>query len=396
MHVGLLTNLYPPQILGGYELLAEDVVTRLRQRGHRVDVLTTVSGESTPDIRRTLRLARAFGQDAGRDRLRHMAAALWNRRATTQFLHDVGRPDVVLAMSQRRLGLEPVRVFQRAGIPVVFTVNDEWPNAYAVAEGTGLRRMLGRAVDRAPMWRHTFRGVSVQRVVYLSDSVRDQVRHALPIFPEGIVRSQGVDLERFAAREFRPMREPLKLLFVGRLHPTKAPDVALDTLAALKARGVDATLALAGAPVTEDYGKELRGKAASLGIEGQVTWLGLVRRDDLASVYRSADVMLFINRWEEPQGLTYMEAMACGVPVVAFPQGGARELLQGKDVAVLAEACEGSSLAAAIIGLAKNEGRQREMTTKALQMLREVASLDNYVAALESELQAATDERKSK
>lgn len=57
-----------------------------------------------------------------------------------------------------------------------------------------------------------------------------------------------------------------------------------------------------------------------------VTWLGLLPRDQLANVYASADVFVFPSR-NETFGLVMLEAMACGTPVAAFPVDGPFEVL---------------------------------------------------------------------
>jgi glycosyltransferase involved in cell wall biosynthesis len=198
-------------------------------------------------------------------------------------------------------------------------------------------------------------------------------------------------MDLFARRPFRPILPPVALLFVGRLHPTKAPDVAIDALAELGKQGIDAELTLAGAPVTEDYGRELRAHASNRGVEDRIRWLGYVDRRQLPDIYRAADIMVFLNRWPEPQGLTYMEAMACGIPVVAHPRGGARELLQQWPVAMMAEHCSGPSVAQSIRDLVADPELQRRQVAEAHRMLQESASLDHYVERLEAELRTAAE-----
>lgn len=389
MKLIVLTNLYPPNVLGGYELLAQDLVDGLLSRGHSVTVLTSGDGHSVAGEARILRLARPFGTRARRDRVRHVLAAAHNARAMKEHLRSRGVPDAALIMSLRRLGVEPLRVLQEAAVPFVVTVNDDWPVSYEVPVTHGMRAWLGRNLDRAPFWRHLWRGIAIDRVIYLSESTRAQVREAVPWFPDGKVCSQGVNRSLFVPRAFREIPAAPKLVFAGRLHPTKAPDVALETLAALRARGVPATLSFAGTPVTERYGAELERQAARLGIAPWVRWLGQVPRNRLGEVYRDADLMLFLSRWEEPQGLTHMEAMACGVPVVAYPLGGAKELLDAHPVSARASSCTGDAVAQTIIELMADPARQRQLVDSGLQLVSGQSSLDGYVDALASELAAA-------
>lgn len=382
MHVHLLTNLFPPDVLGGYELLARDVRGALQERGHRVDVLTSGDGSEQEGVNRSLLLSRAFGSEPGRDRARHLLAAAWNRRATSVALSRSGRPDAVLVMSLRRLGLEPLRVYGEAGVPSVLTVNDDWPVAF-VPQSSG----LGAALERGAWARHTWRGVGPSRVVYLSDSIRQLVLDAGAPLPAGRVQAQGVPLSLFAPRAFRPLPASPSLLFAGRVHPSKAPEMALDAVHALRVHhGIEATLTVAGAPCSVSYRDELRSRCETLGIERQVRWLGQVDRQALPDVYRAADVFLFPSAFAgEGQGLTYMEAMACGVPVVAYPQGGARDVLGDGRACELVERGDGEAFAAAIVRLARDEARTRSRV-EAGQALVQQTSLDRYVDVLEREL----------
>lgn len=390
MHILVLSNLYPPDVLGGYELLARDLVEALRSRGHTVEVLTTGTPGGEPSVFRVLRLARPFGQPAGRDRLQHAWTGPRNGLATHAWLRARPRPDVALIMSQRRLGLAPLRVLQRAGIPCVLTVNDDWPVAYTAGPGPRGRAWLGQWLDAVLVPARTWRGIAPERVLYLSDAVRRVVRGAGVPLPPGTVLPQGVDLSHFTPRAFRPMRPEPRLLWVGRVHPSKAPEIALEALAALRHRGLAATLTLVGEADVPDYLTALRQQARTLGVEPFVTWAGKHPREQLPALYRDADALLFLSRLaHEGQGLTYLEAMACGLPVVASPSGGALEFLTRHDSARLVPACSGEAFAEALHALHDAPAEQEALVTRALEVVRTQASLDAYVLRLEDELRRA-------
>jgi glycogen(starch) synthase len=401
MRIHVLTNLFPPDVLGGYELLTQDVAAGLRARGHVVTVVTTGEGMRVGDTARILRLARRFDTSSHRDRARHLVVGLANRWRLHEFLDGESRPDAVLVMSLRRLGVEPARVYARRGIPQVFTVNDDWPLAYSVglprragrvgaglaSDRVGARAWLARWMDRGPWSLHTWRDLRPTRVVFLSDSVRSNVLRGGAPFPQGLVCAQGVDPTMFTSRPFRPIRAAPRLLFVGRLHPSKAPEVAIEALASLRRRGVEARLTVAGAPVSPEYGKELRAHAERHGVAEHVEWLGYVERGSLNALYADCDVFLYPLRGGfEAQGLTYMEAMAVGTPVVGFPEGGAKELLADHPVLLRAATCDGDGFADAIEALRHDSDAQRVLVDNGRDWLLQFASLDHYIDTLESEL----------
>jgi len=390
VHILLLSNLYPPDILGGYELLARDVAEVLSHRGHTVEVLTTGPRTGEPSVIRTLRLARPFGRPAGRDRLRHVWAGLLNQAATRAYLRTHAKPQVALVMSLRRLGLAPLRVLQQAGIPFVLTVNDDWPVAYSAGLSPRGSTRIGQWLDEVLVPARTWSGLAANRVLYLSEAVRREVHNAGAPLASGVVQSQGVDLSLFTPRAFRPMRSELRLLCVGRLHPSKAPEVALDTLAVLKQRAVPATLTFAGEAGVPGFQTRLQQHARALGVESLVTWAGKLPREQLPALYHEADVLLFLSRLEhEGQGLTYLEAMACGLPVVASPSGGAREFLERHKAARLVTVCSGEAFADEISALGGDRAAQEAAVKRALEVVRAHASLDAYVKCVEGQLRQA-------
>lgn len=120
------------------------------------------------------------------------------------------------------------------------------------------------------------------------------------------------------ARLGLPANRPL-LATVGALIPRKGQRFAIDALASLP----DAELLLAGAGADE---AALRAQAAALGLAQRVHFLGAVPHGDLPWVLSAADVFVLPTA-SEGLANAWVEALACGTPVVTTPISGARELL---------------------------------------------------------------------
>jgi glycosyltransferase involved in cell wall biosynthesis len=162
----------------------------------------------------------------------------------------------------------------------------------------------------------------------------------------------GVDTEAFACRRDDPAEDgaksvarartrPFKALSVGALHPIKGHDLALLALAtASRSTGVAAELHVvyerAPRPGVE---KELQNLAAVEGIGLQLH--RCIPDAELASLYRLSDVTVCAARLE-PFGLTALESMSCGTPVVAVAQGGYRETVVDRVNGYLVERSVGS------------------------------------------------------
>ncbi|NUP58581.1 MAG: glycosyltransferase [Pseudarthrobacter sp.] len=142
----------------------------------------------------------------------------------------------------------------------------------------------------------------------------------------------GVDLNVFGAAgpvAARPRRH--RILSVGRLVPRKGVDLVIRALPYLKAAGFDDVELLivggggdTGSLDSDPEVRRLRGLAAELGVADQVTFQGQVSRSEMPGIFRSADAVVCAP-WYEPFGIVPLEAMACGVPVVAAAVGGLRD-----------------------------------------------------------------------
>jgi D-inositol-3-phosphate glycosyltransferase len=151
----------------------------------------------------------------------------------------------------------------------------------------------------------------------------------------------GVDLDRFnppalgreisakvaARRRLGLPVDGYAVAFVGRIQPLKAPDVLLRAAAELRKRephlASRLTIVVVGGPSGSglDRPTSLMELASSLEISDSVRFLPPIAGDDLAELYRAADLVA-VPSYNESFGLVALEAQACGTPVVAAAVGG--------------------------------------------------------------------------
>jgi glycosyltransferase involved in cell wall biosynthesis len=111
-----------------------------------------------------------------------------------------------------------------------------------------------------------------------------------------------------------------RLLFLGRVHPKKAPDLLLLALADLQRQRLwdpqTMVLVMAG-PADGAYAEQLRRLAASLGIAASIHWTGMLQGDDKWGTFQAADAFVLPSH-QENFGIAVAEALSCSTPVLIF------------------------------------------------------------------------------
>jgi glycosyltransferase involved in cell wall biosynthesis len=164
----------------------------------------------------------------------------------------------------------------------------------------------------------------------------------------------------------RPREKGARWLAVGRLAPNKAVEDTVAALLAYRARhDPDAVLLVVGKPALPAYVDALHRYVADLGLADAVHFAGKVTDAALADAYDSADVLV-VSSEHEGYCLPVVEAMAHGLPVVAYREGALPEvlgdagvLLDAKDPVVVADAVRGVQMEVARRAALVDAGRRR-------------------------------------
>ena len=159
-------------------------------------------------------------------------------------------------------------------------------------------------------------------------------RDAVRVLPGGVDAETFRPLDRVEAKRRLGLEGVRVLLCVGRFDPLKRYDLAVSAAALLRGRH-EVEVVLVGGDLDRDpEARRLSALAESLGMNGSVRFDGAVPHDDLPWHYSAADVLLAPSRYES-FGLVALEAMACGVPVVAARTGGLASLVRDGETGYL-------------------------------------------------------------
>ena len=381
---------------GGQNVHVAALSTALARRGHHVTVYTRKDDAGLPPRVRILPRLEVVHVAAGparhvpkdellpyMDRLADGIADDW---ATTP-------PDIVHAHFWMS-GLAALDASRRTGtnVPVVQTFH---------ALGTVKRRHQGTE-DTSPQqrrWLEPAVGRSADRIIATCSDEVFELR-AMGIDTAKIsIAPCGVDLDLFrpsGAAEHRPRSH--RILTVGRLVPRKGVDLVIRALPLLREAGfADVELLIVGggggAAVlgADPEARRLHELARKLGVQEQVTLRGQVPREDMPGILRSADAVV-CTPWYEPFGIVPLEAMACGVPVVAAAVGGLTDTVVDRATGLHVPPRDPAAIARAVGELLASRELRQELGRAGQQRARSRYSWDRVAAETEKAYQLALAE----
>jgi D-inositol-3-phosphate glycosyltransferase len=323
---------------GGMTVYVRQMAFSLAQRGIEVDIFTRRDSPDTPfevTLRRGVRVLQvdAGAADLSKEQipahLPEFSANLLRLVESLGVAYDVVHSHYWLS------GKVAAIVSARWGIPFVHTFHT-------------LGREKNRAKRPGDLMEPEFRLDGEARVIAdacaIVASTIEERRALIDLYsahPERIhLIPPGVDHDRFrpgdreAAKEALGLSGKKVLLFVGRLQPLKAADVAISALGHLVRWGRvntdEVKLLIVGGssgPSGTGEAQRLAGLAAELGLAGAVRFVPAQPHQRLPEFYRAADVCL-VPSYTESFGLVALEAQASGVPVVGSAVGGLRSIVR--------------------------------------------------------------------
>jgi glycosyltransferase involved in cell wall biosynthesis len=282
----------PPSYYGGIELVIDQMARGLAAAGHEVTLFAT--GDSTCPVPTKWVLPQAEGMRTG--------MAVPELRQVVHAYEAVADHDVV----HDHTVMGPFYSERYPDLPVVTTIhgpfNEELTDLYRFIAG----RVPIVCISNAQ--RRTARDVSVARVIH-----------------------HGLDASAFAFGDGSGDADGEYCLFLGRMSPDKGPHRAIEV-----ARKAGIRILLAAKmrePSERDY---FDAQIAPL-LGPDAVYLGEVPHERKLELLAGARALMFPIRWDEPFGMVMLESMACGTPVLAFPEGAVPEVVEDGRTGFLCE-----------------------------------------------------------
>ncbi len=329
MRILTLSNLYPPDFIGGYELACEHVVDALRGRGHEVRVLTAAPRSpvttSPQHVLRRFKLIDEWSEDGmGTTPLAFRLDESESRFISAHNVHILTNaieefaPDVVYLCCLTGLGgLALMACLQYLKIPWVWQLGDRAPFHLCSTRQTVIAGLAKTFSSR-------IRG----HYIVVSEQLRREIEDAgvllqgqVQVLPNWITgRRTSIQREYYQGGH-------LRIMSAGQVARWKGSEILIESAARLRDAGYD------------DFSVDFYGRihqpdlvllASKLGLTRHVQFKGVIPHQQLLEYYQNYDIFAFPTLEREPFGLVPLEALARGcVPVVSRRCGVAEYLVHG-------------------------------------------------------------------
>jgi glycosyltransferase involved in cell wall biosynthesis len=390
-----ITFLNPVGVVGGAErvLLAAIRGARDHLPETRLDVILFAGGPLEAEARRLGADVTVVPLPAG---LARIGDARPRRNGRARTLARIGC--AALAEAPASVGfVRRLRGVLRRSAPDLIHSNGLKAHAFAAVarpRGVSLIWHLHDMLSHRPVMAQLLRRLSggVAGGIAISKTVQRDAEAVLPGLPISLVRN-AVDTDHFAPAD----RDGAELDRLAGLSPAapgvvrvglvatyanwKGQDVFLDALARLPATASSVRGYVVGGPIYTTAGSqftrdELKQRAAANGLNGRIGFIPF--QTDPADVYRMLDVVVHASVRPEPFGLTIVEGMSCGKPVVVSAAGGAEELFTPEHDGLGHAPGDATGLANAIARLAADQALQARLGANARRTAVERFSQERY------------------
>lgn len=403
MRILLISNLYPPLHVGGYEQRCA-VVARWLAREHEVVVLTSRHRRRSlapqSEVLRKLPLLPEDWRGTLCAPFASLYAVLFVRRLLRRL-----RPDLVFVWNASQIPRAALCAAAEQGPAMAFSVADPWFAAFVggdqflryLARPSRKRPLptreravqrawawVARLVNRLPGLRIDPTAVHPAAIVWNSQALRGMAPAPANVVPvlERVIHP-ATDHEQLLMNVERVPAPCPTIAYVGRIESQKAPDVAVRAVALLReSHGIEARLVIAGSGDAAMV-RDLQRLAVVLGLGDRVQLRGRVSPSEVAQMLAGADALVVPSRWQEPFGLVCLEGALARVPIVASLSGGMPEMLESEREALFFPIDDVEACAAALARTLTDQPGTKERVRAAFERAASY-SMQRHNAAYEA------------
>ena len=359
MKIGYFINHFPYKInysqywCGGSGNVAYNLATHMALRGHEISIFTTsIDSNASTEQYENIDIYR----HSTNFRIKNSSMSLSMFLNATKYKVDIVHAHLTNSVNEFIIP----RYTKRKNIPLLVTYHgDPEKNMGGFIYKTGVsfyaKYVLDNVLSRADL-------IISPSEYYIDESgFLGKYRDKIVVIPNGI-NIKDFDIAYSKKESRKKLGLPFDgniILFVGTLSLFKGPDVLLKAMPKVIKNIPNAKLVFVGSgPMKE--GLEMQSR--KLGVERHVKFTGFVEESLKPSYYKAADVFCLPSTMiTESFGIVNLEAMACGVSIVASKIGGIPDVVKDMENGLLVPPKDSNALADAIIYLLENEDQREKM-----------------------------------
>ena len=373
MKLLIITNLYPPQELGGYGRSMADFAWGLQQRGHQIHVLSSdtphlgtssVKGPSGEQVIRSLVLKGSYkgGLKPIEDASKLKEINTLNARTIETTWTNYGPFNGILIGNIDLLGIEVIEKLLHYNVQILHHIgfmnppyNPSQQPRSELYQLVGASHQVSRALEQVGMRNNKDRkrngGIPVVYPGVRSD-----------LFGESATgRKLPSPLEDGEKNRLLGTRNhPLRICFAGLLMASKGAHTLVEALVNLKGQGIEIQGHLAGDTFQAGYRERLEEILKINGLD-EVRFTGQLNKASLARFFRLHHICVFPSIHPEAFGIVGAEAMASGLVLISSCVGGAGELIKDRETGIKFEPGNAAELAHKLKFLCNNSSEMQRI-----------------------------------
>lgn len=362
---------------GGQNVYVAQLAKHLAKTGYKVDVYTRKDSAEIADVVNWVNGVRVINIKAGpeetvikEDLLQHMDDFKINM---IKFINQNNIDYKLVHANFFMSALVAMGIKQELGIPFVVTF-------HALGH---VRRIHQAEADKFPKERLAIEEEAVRQADHIIAECpqdRDDLikyynapQNKISIVPCGFSSKEFAPMDKIAARRKLnlPQNEHI-ILQLGRMVPRKGVDNVIKALEKISVTNKPVRLVIVGGECEEleeqncpEYAR-LLSVARESGVVEKIIFAGRKNREHLKFYYAASDIFI-TTPWYEPFGITPLEAMACGTPVIGSNVGGIKFSVKDGETGLLVNPHNPAELASAVTGLLNDTGRLNKMANNAIE-----------------------------
>lgn len=361
-----------PDDLGGAEVHIVEVVKGLAERGHTLHVFVG------NDLRaRSLfsELKNVHLHAVPYKKVRNLNSLLFTRAAVKTIKKSGLKFDLLHAKQSFPQGIAGAKLKKKLGIPLYITVQNPLAYRQELVLTGPLKILFAPFIEAL--------GFAVRWALRKSDLAacvsQYSLEHAERMGAKNTVLiPNGIRLEKFKLHTGK--RNAFEIVSTSTLIPRNGMDTLIEALPEIVKKHPQTRVKIAGEGPMEN---DLRNRIKVLNLEKHVEFLGTLKHEEIPNFVEQAHVFVRPSR-HEGFGVSFIEAMALGTPVITCPVGGIPDFITDGETGFLVPPSDPHALANAVHFVFEHADAVKEVTTKARQLVENRYDWKKIVDAVEA------------